>query len=92
MTDTTISGLSAGDPLPRIVLIAVVIFVIITVLWALPGWLRRGRSSYRPGDPWVGEPLWVGAPASATAGQFAVTAAGDSLSAIDSRGGARAQW
>ena len=41
-------------------LLPAAVIAVIWFLWALPQWLRR--SSFRPGEPWVGEPLWVGAP------------------------------
>ena len=94
MTDTTTASLTSSDPLLRIVLFAIIVFLAIAILWALPGWLRRARSSYRPGDPWVGDPLWIGAPAGALGEQPALASEPASVAqtTLDGRGGASAQW
>ena len=58
--ETTTTALSTADWLVRFMLLPAAVIAVIWFLWALPQWLRR--SSFRPGEPWVGEPLWVGAP------------------------------
>jgi len=87
------------DVVPSLVLIALAMIAIIWFLWALPTWLRR--STFRPGQPWSGEPLWVGAPADSAgapaaiepARASAIGGAGSSAGADDDgRGGASARW
>ena len=93
--ETTTTALSTADWLVRFLLLPAAVIAVIWFLWALPQWLRR--SSFRPGEPWVGEPLWVGAPReleSAAANRAAIAGSGEqSLSdAPDDRGGASARW
>ena len=92
MIDT--SSQSAVSSFLVLVLYAAAIVIVIWFLWALPAWLKRG--SHRPGEPWVGDPLWVGAPtderaAIGAAPSSQVVQASD-LAAIDPRGGASARW
>ncbi|CAB4940782.1 unannotated protein [freshwater metagenome] len=91
--ETTTTALSTADWLVRFMLLPAAVIAVIWFLWALPQWLRR--SSFRPGEPWVGEPLWVGAPRElAAAGRVAIAGSGElSLSDTpDDRGGASARW
>ena len=90
MLVTEASSLSTSEFAVRFLLYPLGVIAIIWFLWALPSWLRR--SSFRPGEAWTSEPLWVGAPDESGAINRAAIEAGTSAIGSDERGGARARW
>lgn len=72
-----------------LVLIPGALFVVISLLSALPG-MARGESTYHPGLAWRNEPEWFGGPRGGLdkADEQVGIEAGDS----SERGGASARW
>ncbi|MEI6373731.1 MAG: hypothetical protein WCP26_08085 [Actinomycetes bacterium] len=87
---TEASSMSGAEFAVRFLLIPATIIAIIWFLWALPSWLRR--SSFRPGQAWTSEPLWVGAPAESGAINRAALESATPGNGTDDRGGASARW
>ena len=87
---TEASSMSGAEFAVRFLLVPAAIIAIIWFLWALPSWLRR--SSFRPGEAWTAEPLWVGAPADGGAINRAALESATPGTGTDDRGGASARW
>jgi len=72
--------------------IPVAIYALIWFLWALPGWMHKG--AYRPGEPWLASPEWIGGPPSVEGRELAALEAGATTGAQDAPqgGGTSARW
>lgn len=77
-----------GLPLLEVIGIYVAIplglFLLISLLVVLPGLLRRPR--YRPGRPWVHDPVWFAGP------EHPEVALRDAVPRLQAKGGVGADW